>query len=451
MPIMRRLSRGARYALWSALGAVALAASGLIVWRVLAPAEVVTTAVSDYPRPAVAPAAGPLGALISSPLIVDDTLRVYASKRQVQADDQPAYRFEKSPFWSFRRWPQQLIAVVHPKTETTGGVPLVVSSWSDGALIALDARTGEVAWRTDAAVLGTAYPGRRTGSAVVWNPAGLLTGRVGGRSVVVTTTDLVHAGYDAATGSRLWEAQSINTGSGPSDCSAEAFTVPGALLVPGLCHGDQVLSRYDLLTGAVDDWEYQGFTTKATVTPLGCRVGSSECGGVRLAQTPERTSSWVWQEGATAPVEARGLSGATAWLATDDSGKALVALDAPLGNTADTFALTGRDPETGALRWTWSRSTPGDATSAQVIATTPERVLLLTKARTLITLDPATGRELSRASVILDHEPERPYAVGPVFAAGPFVAIERHNVDATPSGTDDQYYYTNRPILLAAS
>lgn len=443
---MRRFPRRTRYALWSALGVVALVASGVIVWRVLAPAEVVTKAVADYPSPAVAPAAGPLGALISAPLIVDDTLRVYASQRQVQADDQPAYRFEKSPYWSFRRWPQQLIAVVHPQTRTTGGVPLVVSSWSDGALIALDARTGEVAWRSAGASLGEAYPGRRTGSAVVWNPTGLLTGLSGGRSVVVIASGAHLLAFDAATGARLWEAD------GPDGaCGAEAFTVPGALLVPGSCGGAQVMSRVDLLAGAAVGWEYPGFTAKAAVTPLGCRVGRSECGGARLAQSATRTSSWIWPAGAGEPTEARGLSGNTAWLATDDGGTATMALDAPLGDTADTFALTGRDPVTGALRWTWSRSAPGDATSAQVIATTPERVLLLTKGRTLITLDPASGREISRVSVILDHEPERPYAVGPVFAAGPFVAIERHNVAAEPSGTDDEYYYTNRPILLAAS
>ncbi|MEV0273049.1 PQQ-binding-like beta-propeller repeat protein [Hamadaea sp. NPDC050747] len=424
---MRRITGWKKYALWAALGVVTLAASGGVVWRVLGPAEVVTTAASAYPNPSVSPTPGALGALVNSPLIVDDHLRVYAAKRQIQADDQPAYRYETSPYWSYRRWPQQLIGVVHPPTASTSGVPVVVGSWSDGKLTAIDARSGRVAWEAAADVLGTEYPGRRTGSAVVWTPAGLLTGVTkAGLGVVVTAKEGVTA-TDAATGARLWSTPAPG-------CATQAFTVPNEVVVPDRCDGPTVLRRFDLSTGTPTDLSIEA---AKTVTPLGCRVGVSECGGVRT-----HTGAWTWSEGAPKPAE--GLRGETAWLA------GTTAIDAPLGDTADTRALTGKDPVTGAVRWTWS-AVGDDPSDAQIIATTPTRVLLLTRARTLIALDPATGRELTRVSVLMDHDPDKQYAVGPVAASGVYVAIERLTLTAAEADTDDEYYFTNRPVLLAAT
>jgi outer membrane protein assembly factor BamB len=433
IPIMRRLPQWTKYALWSAIGAVALASSGVIVWRVLGPAEVVTKAVTPYPSQAATPEPGPLSSLVSSPLIVDDRLRVYAAQRQVQADDQPDARYEKSPFWSFRRWPEQVIGVVHPQTAGTSGVPVVVSSWSDGALIGLDARTGAVAWHVDAEVVGDEFPGRRrTGSAVVWTPEGLLTGMAGSRAVVVTAASRV-ATYDAATGAALWSADLGGA------CGSGAFTIPEAVVVPNSCEGTTAVLRFDLLTG---DRTEVSLGAAGTVLPLGCQVGASECGGLRLTGQDRQVKAWVWREGAE-PVAAVGLATPSAWLAGD------TAIEAPLGDTADTRALTGKDPVTGAVRWTWSR-TGQDTTSAQVIAATSDHVLLLTRARTLITVASADGKEISRNSVLFENEPKHPYAVGPVYATGPYVAIERLSPDAATAETDDQYYYSSRPVLLAA-
>src|SRR3954463_12361718 len=176
-------SQWTRRVAWSALALVVLVASGIIVWRVLRPAEVVTEAKTAYPGVAET-SPGPAGALINAPLIIDGRIRVYAAKRQIRSDDDPAYKYEKSPFWSYRRWPQQLVGVVHPRT-AADGVPVIVGSWNDGQLVALDGRTGAVLWRADAAAAAEAYDGRRTGSSVMWTPTGLLTG-VGDQPVAVT-------------------------------------------------------------------------------------------------------------------------------------------------------------------------------------------------------------------------------------------------------------------------
>jgi outer membrane protein assembly factor BamB len=455
MPVVRRITGWKKYALWSAVGAVVLVAAGAVVWRVLGPAEVVTPAASPIPSPVTSPKPGSLGALINGPLIVDDQLRVYAAKRQIQADDQPAYRYETSPFWSYRRWPEQLIGVVHPPTSATSGVPVIIGSWSDGLLTAIDARTGRLAWQASAEVLGQEYAGRLTGSSVVWTPTGLLSGvTLAGKGVVVTGTEnAARTGStasptstpspeptptatkkasltvtDAAAGTQLWTVEEPG-------CASLAFTVPGAVIVPDKCDGATVLRRFDLGTGASTD---ERITLSKTVTPLGCRVGRSECMGVRVTD-----AAWIWSsDGKSAP--APGLKGATAWLA------GTTAIDAPLGDTLDTRALTGKDPVTGAVRWTWN-AIGEDVSSAQVIGTTSDRILLLTRARTLIAVNPADGSEITRVSVILEHDPIQKYAVGPVYAAGPYVAIERLSVDYAKAETDDEYYYTNRPVLLAAS
>jgi len=68
----------------------------------------------------------------------------------------------------------------------------------------------------------------------------------------------------------------------------------------------------------------------------------------------------------------------------------------------------------------------------------------------LTALDPSTGRILSSDSVALKQDRD-PYVIGPVYASGPYVAIERLKPKADATGTDDEYYYNARPVLLAVS
>jgi hypothetical protein len=287
--------------------------------------------------------------------------------------------------------------------------------------------------------LGDGHTGRRTGSAVIWTPPGLLTG-IGGDQlpVIVTVAQRRLAAYDAASGARLWSAD-LPDGA----CRETAFTAPGALLVADSCTDPRALRRYDLRTGSTTSWDFRGFTGRVTVTALGCRLSNSECGGFRLAQAAYRSTGWLLSSDAT-PVESMALASSTAWLAGH------VAVDS-LDDMAGARAFTGKDARGGAILWTWSPAGITDSGPAQLIAATPERILLLTRQRMLIALDPATGREFSRTSVVLPQDPLRPYAVGRVYANGQYAAIERLVPDADPAGTDDEYYYTSRPILLAAS
>ncbi len=143
-----------RRAVVALVAVLAVAASVAVVVRVLAPAEVETVAREPYPT-APAPTAGVIGRLPVAPLVVDGRLRVYAGARQVYADQPATGRHRVTPFWSYRRWPATLTGVLAQDTT-------VVSRWSDGTLVALDARTGRVAWRADGPEPGPVPKPRRT-------------------------------------------------------------------------------------------------------------------------------------------------------------------------------------------------------------------------------------------------------------------------------------------------
>ena len=180
---------------WLVAGATALAVVGVVGYRVLAPHDTLTVAQRPYPAAEVAPFLR-IGVLTSAPLIVDNRIRVYAEKSRVWADSPVSSRTQLSPFWAYRRWPAALVGVMAVES-----VPVVVSRWSDGALVALDARTGRVAWRSRISP-GGRYTGRRTGSATVYSPVGLYTARSAADGTPVVVAD--GRAFDARTGRPLW-------------------------------------------------------------------------------------------------------------------------------------------------------------------------------------------------------------------------------------------------------
>ncbi|MET0414786.1 MAG: PQQ-binding-like beta-propeller repeat protein [Actinoplanes sp.] len=231
-----------RVLLRSLLALVVAAGAVLIGWRVLAPAEVLSAATTPYPA-AVDRAPGVVGRTNMAPLIVDGRIRVYAAKRQVRADGPADAKTVMTARWSFRRWPEQLAGVA-----ASGRT--VVSRWSDGELVAIDGRTGEIAWRADGPE-ARGFDGHRTGAGTVWAPPGL---RVAPGVVVVSGGgDLV--AYELTTGVRRWRI---------SAC-ADGFTTGGGHYV---CPTGAV----DLATGApVGSWPAGPYT------PLDCATGLSTC------------------------------------------------------------------------------------------------------------------------------------------------------------------------------
>ncbi|MFG3687804.1 PQQ-binding-like beta-propeller repeat protein [Micromonospora sp. NPDC047740] len=405
-----------------ALAAVlAVGAAAAVAYRVLAPAEVDTVARSAYP-PAPSPQTGVIGRLPVAPLVVDGRLRVYAGNRQVYADQPVDGQHRVTPFWSYRRWPAQLVGVLADDTT-------VVSRWSDGLLVALDARTGRVAWRADGPVPGGVSKPRRTYASTVWDPTGLYATRTAdGRRVLVAAGPGRVGGYDLADGRRLWRA---DVG---GDCRTEVgTTVAGELLAVDACDGPARVEFRDAATGAVRTrWQPLGGPEDLMVVPVGCRDGHSNCRGLRVSGPGDDTGRG-WLVGPGDPVAVPALDGTD----TELDGEWAVGTSAGL--------ITGRSARTG--KELWRRA---DLGPVRIIAVEPGRVHLLTERNELVTLDPATGVERSRFVLDLGHDGVG-WMPGRAYAADGYVAVERVRQRATPDDDDRAYYLMPEAVLLAAT
>src|SRR5262249_5803840 len=158
----------------------------------------------------------------------------------------------------------QVIGVV--AAETAKG-PYVITQWSDGLLVALDARAGSVAWRAMAPAAEQQYDGRLTGASTVYDPRSLLTGTVGEQSVVVVTSNGAVRAFDAQAGAPLWSVTL------PGPCQPLAWTGAGLLVIPD-CTGPAVSFRA-LTSGAPQG----GWTAPGTASPPFprlCAIGRSD-------------------------------------------------------------------------------------------------------------------------------------------------------------------------------
>ncbi|MCW3841635.1 PQQ-binding-like beta-propeller repeat protein [Micromonospora yasonensis] len=405
-----------------ALAAVlAVGASAVVVHRVLAPAEVSTVARDAYPA---VPNRGPgvIGRLPAAPLVVDGRLRVYAAARQVYADQPADGRYRVTPFWSYRRWPAKLDGVLADGTT-------VVSRWSDGKLVALNARTGRVAWRADGPEQIVPPKPRRTYAATVWNPAGLHVARAAdGRTVLVAVGPGQVDGYDLADGRRLWRVDRERGCYG-----AVGTTATGAVIAEEACAGPVTVEFLDAATGAVRTrWRPPGTSDDLSVTPVGCRSGHSGCRALRTS-VPGDGSGQGWLFGAGDPVAAPALDGTDAEL----DGERVVSTSAGM--------VTARSARTG--KELWRRA---DLGPVRIIAVEPGRVHLLTERRDLVTLDPATGAERSRFTMNIGHDGVG-WQPGRAYATGGYVAVERARQRAVPDDDDQAYFLMAEPVLLAAT
>jgi outer membrane protein assembly factor BamB len=359
------------------LALVLLAAAGLIGWRVLAPAEVLSPATDAAPPPDRR-GPGVTGKTASAPLIVDGRVRVFAAPRLVKADGPIGAKTTVTPRWSFRRWPQQLNGVV--AVDAT-----VVTRWSDGELVALDAGTGRIVWRAGGPDAG-GWTGERTGATVVWAPPGLHTA---GAVVLARGGGRVSA-FDAGTGAARWQGE----------CAGAAFTTTGNHLV---C-GDVVR---DAATGApAAGWPAGPYTA------MGCGVASSGCAGVRDG------AGAGWLTAGTAPRRAAALD-------APDSTVLLVPRTTASGRTPSAFAFStgdaviARSPVTGGELWRWSG--PGGAT---VLGAAPDTVLLLTGDRQLVAVDASSGAVRTQFPLVVGRE-GTDWAPGGRQVADGHVVVER--------------------------
>ncbi|KXK58880.1 pyrrolo-quinoline quinone [Micromonospora rosaria] len=391
------------------------------VYRVLAPAEVSTPARAAYPAPAE-PSAGVVGRLPVAPLIVDGRLRVYAAPRQVYADQPVDNRNRRTPYWSYRRWPAQVSGVV-----AEGGT--VLSRWSDGRLVALDARTGAVAWQADGPEPAEGWTARRTGADAVWDPPGLFPARdAEGRALFVVTGPDRMVAVAAADGRRLW---SVTVDGG---CRSDVgSTAAGQFVVVDRCAEPAVVEFRDLGTGrSTSRWQPPGATAELTVTPVGCAEHRARCRGLRTVGRPDGPAQgWLVGEGSPVPAPALDPVGAEL-----DGERVVVVADG---------AVTGRSLRTGEESWRRADLPPG-----RLVAVQPGLVHLLTDENDLITLNPRTGAVRSRFPLMAGRDGVG-WAPGRAYAQAGYVAVERLREPVAPEADDSRYFLTPEAVILAAT
>jgi len=382
----------------------ALAVVAAVGYRMLRPQDVLTRPTMPYPERVLITDERPHAELRAAPLVVEGRLRVYAEKWRVWSDGPVGERYESIPYWALRRWPAQVVGVVAAET---GAGPVVVTQWSDGKIITLDARAGAVAWRAEVGIGDRHYDGRRTGASIVYEPRSLLFTRPPGRVVIVVIgLDGLHA-FDAATGADLWQRR--------LECRPEVWT-SGTLVVVPACAANEI-------TAVAADTGREVATRRFPARPAAglCRLGRSGCPVVTAGRR-------AWLLGADAglaevpPLE----PGAT--LSRDH----ILVYPVPTG-------VNARRLESTTPLWSWSGK-------GRFIGADPAGVYLLSEDHTILGLNPSNGglAVLGCASI----EPNEKWIVGHVHPTGErYIAVERIS-GASPDATDNEYYFGPRPVAL---
>jgi outer membrane protein assembly factor BamB len=402
---------------------LATAASAGIVYRVLAPAEVVTPARAATRVPQDVPP-GVIGTLNAAPVIVDGRVRIFAATRQVWADQPLNAKTRRSPAWSYRRWPAQVTGVL-----AVGDT--AVTRWSDGELVALDALTGRVRWRVAGPNPEQVYTGRRTGAATVYAPAGLWSVTTNdNRSMLVVAGPADRRGIDLNTGREVWAVQ-VDGG-----CRADDLTTStGQVAAVDTCASPQVVEFRDAATGApTSRWRPADGGAELTLTALGCAASHSACPAIRTS-SDGRDQGWRLTEGIPAgePVPMRALDAPESVLAGD------VAI------SPESRGLTAYSLRTGGEMWR-----RGDLGPARILAVQPGRVHLFNESGDLVNLDSVTGNERSRFPLTYGRD-STVWEPGFTYAAGGYLTVERLAEPVDPAAADDRYYLAAQPVILAAT
>jgi hypothetical protein len=380
-----------RVVLRSLLALVLAAASVLIVLRVLKPGDLLASGSTTTYSRQLGRKPGVTGRLSLAPLIVDGRMRVFAAKRQVRADGPVDARAILTPRWSYRRWPQQLDGVVASGTT-------VVTRWSDGLLVAIDGRTGKIAWRAPGPP-AAGYTGHTTGATTVWAPPGL---HVAGGAVVVASGRELTA-YDASTGTRRWQTDV------PAGC-ADGFTTAGGQYV---CP----TGGYDVATGQpVASWPAGPYT------PVGCDVAASRCAGLR--------------DGA-----------AQGWRADGPVPRRLAALDRPGSTLAAGYVFS---TVTGGLQAMDLRTgTRRTYPAGEVLGVSNRRLVTLRPDRTVHEVDLGTGRDVAQFPPATTGE-TLDWAPGLYQLVAGHLAIERRGVGGPADPDAYGYYFSANPVIMCA-
>jgi outer membrane protein assembly factor BamB len=415
--VLQEAEKKSRAVWWqAAIAAVVLLVLGVTAGiRVLAPAEVLSVSTSIKSRP-IARVTGTAGQLYWAPVMVGD-YRIFAGDRLVRADYPYNGTTERSPFWSLRRWPQSLLGVV-------ASGDLAISRWSDGDLVAIRASDGSRAWRAEgpeSAPDASTPRERRTNEQLSWTPPDLYTAvdSAGVALVVVRGENAVRV-YDANTGQERPQIE--------ADCGPKSFTTADGRYA---CQTPAGLSVYDLAGATKYDWAYPDKFKGDS-----CFLGASRCGLIREDKAQGKAFRFTDQGVLAAPQA--DVDGTRVW--------GDIAFTADNARTA-----TATNMATGAVLWTW----PGREydKNLRVLAVQEGRVHLINLENRLITLDSATGAQISLFAfgvpISKTTGEELHWTPGPSYAQDNLVVSVRRRVKASYLSPDDGYYFMHEAIAVA--
>lgn len=425
---------------------VILVAVGVTTYRTLRPAETISRAAAPIPSPEPVQSVQ-YAELPSTPLIIEDRLRVYAEERRVFADTPVTASREMTPHWAYRRWPAEVVAVVTVESTGFGGLkPVVITKWSDGVVVALDAESGEVTWQSRVEPSGTeTYQGRRTGSRTVYEPAGLFltTAAVDGRQVLIVTGKDQAVAFDPWTGTQRWSQQfPLHPG-----CHEVDWTGETTYVVKDSCEVPATLTVYDGGTGAnLGAWRPAGAsagpgrTADWFVEPTSCTLGRSGCRLFKAAPVPDVvsfTDSYRGLGTITPAYYRLGRDGSIAPEPQADKDNVFVVGDVLVEQMVTDYI------------WATSRSTGQRLWMSEVagvmVAADERSVYIVNREFQLLTLNLVTGAVTG--STELRIRPEDRWLFQKAYVHGAFVAIERLG-SGKESDVDERYYFSDTPVIL---
>jgi outer membrane protein assembly factor BamB len=436
-------SRPVRRTVFGVAAVLVLIAFGITTYRTLRPAENLTTA--SGPLPTAAPTVA-YAELASAPLIIDKSVRVFAESGRVWADTPVSAIREMTPHWAYRRWPSQVVGVIAMEHQYVWGrASLVITKWSDGAVVALDALTGEVTWQAKVEPSpADTYQGRRTGAQTVYKPTGLFTasGPDGRKVLLVPGKDQVRA-YDPWTGAERWNKIFTEH----PGCYDTDWTGVTTYIVKDKCATPAILSIFDASTGQpLGTWRPPGASAGPAkeanwyVEPTACAQGLSGCQLMKVAASAEVV---------TFAEAARGYGGIR-------PGVWRLAIDgqiAPEPNAdSDAMQVVGDvlvEQMLNGFVWAYSRSSGQRLWTSDVggwlVGADETAAYVVSRDFGMLVLDMGTGKVVSRTQ--LRAHPNEQWLFQTVYLHDGFVVIERL-ASVKETDPDDRYYASPLPELL---
>ncbi|MEV8514464.1 PQQ-binding-like beta-propeller repeat protein [Dactylosporangium sp. NPDC051484] len=441
----RSWSRPVRFVLTGLLVLVVVAAMGITAYRTLKPAETVSRA--DKPVPSPEPIESiQYAELASAPLIVEGRLRVYTEQRRVFADTPVTAQRMMTPHWSYRRWPAEVVSIVEVEKPASGvGMSVVVTKWSDGEIVALDAQKGDIVWQVKIEPAdGESFKGRRTGAKTMWAPEDLFVSAsaVDKQPVVIATGKDVAVGIDPVNGEVRW-TRSFTTEPG---CRTNDWTGGDAYFVKNSCAKPATLEIYDAATGMLlNTWRPPGASTGENVTnwfiePTSCQLGRSGCAMFKAAPTGDVVTYTDAASGVGTITPAYWSFGA------DHAVKPEPVAD------KDNVVVVGdviAQQMTGGYIWAFSRSTGQrlwmSEVAGRLIGGDQRNIYLINNEYQLLVLNLETGAVTS--STELRIRPADRFVYSMFYLHAGYLVVERLQ-STKESEIDDRYYFSQDTVVL---